>query len=44
MHGTLIGARVGAAIGTCAYTFIYAKGYSCLVDKPEACATLPWTH
>lgn len=38
VHGILIGALIGTALGTCAYTFVYAKGYSYLVDNPNACA------
>ena len=37
-HGTLLGALIGGALGTCAYTFVYAKGYSYLLNDPAACA------
>ncbi len=34
----LAGAVMGAALGLGSYTFLYAKGYAYLVDKPAACA------
>ncbi len=33
-----LAAMVGLALGTTGYTFIYAKGYSYLVNDPAACA------
>lgn len=38
IQGTIIGALVGLAMGTGAYTFVYAKGYSYLTNDPAACA------
>jgi len=38
LKGTLLGATIGTALGICGYTFIYAKGYSYLVNDPAACA------
>ena len=38
LKGTLLGTAIGAALGICGYTFIYAKGYSYLVNDPAACA------
>jgi cytochrome c nitrite reductase small subunit len=38
IQGTIIGALVGLAMGSGAYTFIYAKGYSYLTNDPAACA------
>ncbi|MBE2216221.1 MAG: NapC/NirT family cytochrome c, partial [Opitutaceae bacterium] len=38
IKGTLFGGTLGAALGICGYTFIYAKGYSYLVNDPAACA------
>lgn len=32
-----MGVMIGVALGTGAYTFIYARGYSYLSDDPEAC-------
>ena len=34
----LLSIIIGTAIGVGIYTFVYAKGYSYLTDKPEACA------
>lgn len=34
----LAGVAVGLAAGLAAYTFVYAKGYSYLLDDPAACA------
>ena len=31
------GLLLGAALGLAGYTFVYARGYSYLVDDPEAC-------
>ncbi len=38
IKGTLLGGAIGAALGVSGYTFIYAKGYSYLVNDPAACA------
>lgn len=36
--GIILGITIGAAIGVGSYTFIYAKGYSYLLDDAAACA------
>jgi cytochrome c nitrite reductase small subunit len=33
----LLGLALGAALGLGGYTFVYARGYSYLLDDPEAC-------
>lgn len=38
ISGTILGALVGLALGVGGYTFVYAKGYSYLVNDPKACA------
>lgn len=38
LSGTILGALVGLALGVGGYTFVYAKGYSYLVNNPQACA------
>ena len=36
--GILAATLLGVAVGLCAYTFVYAKGYSYLTNNPAACA------
>src|SRR2546422_11545383 len=38
IHGILLGAVIGVAIGIGVYTLAYAKGWSYLTDDPAACA------
>jgi cytochrome c nitrite reductase small subunit len=33
-----VGVAIGVAVGLGAYTFVYARGYSYLLDDPAACA------
>jgi len=35
--GIAVGVMIGVALGTGAYTFLYARGYSYLTDDPDAC-------
>jgi cytochrome c nitrite reductase small subunit len=37
-QGIILGTALGLAVGVGAYTFIYARGYSYMTDRPEACA------
>jgi cytochrome c nitrite reductase small subunit len=34
----VLGLTLGTAVGLAAYTFVYARGYSYLLDDPQACA------
>jgi cytochrome c nitrite reductase small subunit len=38
VHGVVLGAAIGFAVGVCAYTFAYAQGWSYLTDNAAACA------
>ena len=37
LAGVVLGALLGAAVGIGGYTFVYARGYSYLIDDPQAC-------
>src|SRR5207237_9575422 len=37
LASVVLGALFGAAVGIGAYTFVYARGYSYLIDDPQAC-------
>lgn len=35
--GIMLGAAIGLAVGICAYTFVYAQGWSYMTDDAAAC-------